>query len=210
MTTSPVIRAIQERLAEDGYVTLPSPITVAGVKFDFTGIMHGRGGRALDLVLFVDTTAGEFGDRDGSRVRQRVEALSRALDVTKSRYVVTVILAGAALRADIEALSQTCRVLNVDDIEFDGDQLKDEAAKARLEDRIRVLLDLNLTDPVEETSAVGGPAMDQLIQALPSYIDPELRDAVIAASPGGEKAVIEAWASLIERRLNTQTEEDQS
>lgn len=208
MTSSPIIRAIQERLVEDGYVTMPSSIMVAGVKFDFTCIMSGRGGRALDLVLFVDTTAGDFGDRDGTRVRQRVEALSRALDVTKSRYVVTVILAGAALREDIEALSQTCRVLNVGDIDFDGDRLKDETAKARLEDRIRVLLDLKLTDPIEGTSAVGGPAIDQLIQSLPPYIDAELRNAVIAASVAGEQAIIEAAAGVIDKHLHAETQED--
>ncbi|MGG2324774.1 hypothetical protein, partial [Salmonella enterica] len=83
---------------------------------------------ALDLVLLVDTTTGEFGDRDGERVRQRVEALSRALDVTGSRYVVTVILAGAILAEGIEALSETCRVSQVEGITLDpGGTPLDEA-----------------------------------------------------------------------------------
>jgi len=81
--------------------------------------MRGRDGRALDLILLIDTTTGDFGDRDGGRVRQRVEALSRALDVTGSRYVVTVILAGAVLTEGIEALSETCRVLQVEGVALD-------------------------------------------------------------------------------------------
>ena len=55
------------------------------------------------------------------RVRQRVEALSRALDITQSRYVLTVILAGAALQGDVETLSATCRVLSVESISLDAD-----------------------------------------------------------------------------------------
>ena len=114
MSGSPLVQAIQERLRAGGYSDLSTPFKVAGVEFAFTGAMRGRDGRALDLVLLVDTTTGDFGDRDGGRVRQRVEALSRALDVTGSRYVVTVILAGAMLSEGIEALSETCRVLQVE------------------------------------------------------------------------------------------------
>lgn len=97
MSTAPLINAVRNRLHLAGYSDLSIPLKVAGVEFVFTGAMRGRDGRALDLVLLVDTTTGDFGDRDGARVRQRIEALSRALDVTASRYVVTIILAGAAL-----------------------------------------------------------------------------------------------------------------
>jgi hypothetical protein len=104
VSSSPLIQAIQERLRSGGYSDLSTPFKVAGVEFAFTGAMRGRDGRALDLVLLVDTTTGDFGDRDGGRVRQRMEALSRALDVTGSRYVVTVILAGAVLAQDRSAV----------------------------------------------------------------------------------------------------------
>jgi hypothetical protein len=110
MSNSPLIQAIQQRLRDTGYSDLPTPFKIAGVEFAFTGAMRGRAGRALDLVLLIDTTTGDYGDRDGRRVRQRVEALSRALDVTGSRYVVTAILAGAVLAEGIEALSETCRL----------------------------------------------------------------------------------------------------
>lgn len=211
MSGSPLVQAIQERLRDAGYTDLPTPFKVAGVEFAFTGAMRGRDGRALDLVLLVDTTTGDFGDRDGGRVRQRVEALSRALDVTGSRYVVTAILAGAVLAEGIEALSETCRVLLVEGVSLD-DQGKpaDDTAKRRLDDRIRVLLPLTLPMPVVETQNGSGPAMDQLLRALPADTDIALVNALIAASSDGEQAVTDAVALVINGAFQSKPEEEQS
>ena len=143
MSDSPLVNAILGRLHEAGYRDLAAPFQVATVEFEFTAALRGSDGRALDLVLVVDTTTGEFGDRDSARVRQRIEALGRALDVTGSRYVVTVILAGAALGKDMEVLAESCRVLHVDGLPLDADgELANDAARNQLEDRIRVLLPL--------------------------------------------------------------------
>ena len=211
MSGSPLIQAIQERLRAAGYTDLPTPFKVAGVEFAFTGAMRGRDGRALDLVLLVDTTTGDFGDRDGGSVRQRVEALSRALDVTGSRYVVTAILAGAVLAEGIEALSETCRVLLVEGVSLD-DQGKpaDDTAKHRLDDRIRVLLPLTLPMPVVETQNGGVPAMDQLINALPADTHIGLVNALIAASSDGEQAVTDAVALVINSAFISNPEEEQT
>ena len=135
MSDSPLVNVIVARLREAGYRDLSAPFRVATVEFEFTAALRGNDRRALDLVLVVDTTTGEFGDRDSARVRQRVEALGRALDVTGSRYVVTAILAGAALGGDIEALTETCRVLHVDGLRLDSNgELEGDAARNRLED----------------------------------------------------------------------------
>lgn len=211
MSSSPLVHTIQERLREAGYSDLPTPFKVAGVEFAFTGAMRGRAGRSLDLVLLVDTTTGDYGDRDGGRVRQRVEALSRALDVTGSRYLVTVILAGAVLAEGIEALSETCRVLQVEGMNLD-DQGKpaDNEAKRQLDDRIRVLLPLTLPLPVVEAQNGSGPAMDQLIRALPADTDPGLLIALIKASNDGEQAVTDAVALAIDSAFQPDPEEDQS
>lgn len=211
MSGSPLVHAIQDRLRSAGYSDLPTPFKVAGVEFAFTGAMHGRDGRALDLVLLVDTTTGDFGDRDGARVRQRVEALSRALDVTGSRYVLTVILAGAVLAKGIEALSETCRVLQVESVALD-DQSKpaDETAERQLDDRIRVLLPLTLPDPIAETQDGSGPAMEQLVRALPAGTSKALVDAVIAASSAGEQAVTDAVALAINVAFQSEPGEEQS
>jgi hypothetical protein len=177
---------------------LPLRIKVAGVAFEFSGAMRGRDGRSLDLVFLVDTTTGDFGDRDGVRVRQRIEALSRALDVTGSRYVVTVILAGAALSEGVEALSETCRVLQVEGVALDDrGQPRDKTASRQLDDRIRVLLPLTLPPQIAETQDGSGPALEQLVRALPAGTNRALVEAVIAASGVGEQAVIDAAAVVI-------------
>ena len=211
MSSSPLIHAVQERLREAGYRDLPTPFKVAGVEFSFTGAMRGRDGRALDLVLLIDTTTGDYGDRDGGRVRQRVEALSRALDVTGSRYVVTAILAGAVLAEGIEALSDTCRVLQVEGINL-NDQGKpaNDNAERQLDDRILVLLPLTLPLPVVEGQNGSGPAMDQLVRALPADTDTALLDALIDASNDGEQAVTDAVALAISGAFQPNPEEDRS
>jgi hypothetical protein len=202
--SAPLVHAIQERLRTAQYRDLSTPFKVAGVEFAFTGAMRGTEGRALDLVLLVDTTTGNFGDRDGSRVRQRVEALSRALDVTASRYVVTVILAGAVLAEGIEALSDTCRVLQVESIALDGDgKPADVVAERQLDDRIRVLLPLTLPVQVTDVQDGIGSAMDQFVRALPPTTDNALVDALVAASSDGEQAVTDAIALMVNRTLQS-------
>lgn len=209
MNGSPIMLAIQARLHKAGYSDLSTPFKLAGVDFAFTGAMRGSDGRALDLVLLVDTTTGDFGDRDGPRVRQRIEALSRALDVTGSRYVVTVILAGAVLSEGVESLSETCRVLQVEAASLDAaGKPVDEAAERQLDDRIRVLLPLTLPAASAEPEAGAGPALDQLIRALPADTNKALVDAAIAAAEGGEQAVTDAVALIIAKSFQRDGEEE--
>jgi len=202
VTEAPLIRAIQERLRAGGYQNLPTPFRVAGVGFEFTAAMRGKGGRALDLILLIDTTTGDFGDRDAGRIRQRVEALSRALDVTESRFVVTVILAGAPLLGNVETLTETCRVLYVESLALDveGKPL-DQRTMNLLEDRIRLLLPLEVPHPMVLEGG-SGPAMEQLIRSLTSVtVDPDFLGALIAASKDGELAVTDAIAKIIGKTL---------
>lgn len=208
MSDAPLVQAIQARLRDAGYTDLSTPFKIAGVEFAFTSAMRGRDGRALDLILLVDTTTGDFGDRDGGRVRQRIEALSRALDVTGSRYVVTVILAGAVLSEGVEALSETCRVLQVEGIALDaGGKPVDAAAERQLDDRIRMLLPLTLPASPAETPNGSGPAIEQLIRALPAGTSKPFVDAVIAASSTGEQAVTDAVALVINGAFQSAAED---
>lgn len=209
MSGSPLVLAIQARLRGAGYYALSTPFKIAGVEFSFTGAMRGIDGRALDLVIIVDTTTGDFGDRDGGRVRQRIEALSRALDVTASRYVISVILAGAVLAEGVETLSETCRVLQVDGVTLNTEgRPADEIAARQLDDRIRVLLPLTLPVPPTEATDGSGSAMEQLVRALPAGTHTALVDAVIAASSTGEQAVTEAAALIINAALQYEPGEE--
>ncbi|MBY9061331.1 hypothetical protein K7957_00090 [Sphingomonas yunnanensis] len=202
MTSSPLIAAIRQHLNDAGYDDLPTPFRMAGVEFQFTGALRGRHGRALDLVLLVDTTAGSFGDIDGARVRARIQALSRALDVTASRYVLTVVLAGATLPGDVEALADTARVLHVETLPFDASGSPDFD---RLEDSIRVLLPLSIPQPAADEQ--DGTAQDQLEKALKNVVDGATIKTIMDAAERGEEAVSEAIASLIDAALAKEEEE---
>jgi hypothetical protein len=210
VSTAPLVRAIQERLREAMYRDIATPFRMAGVEFDFTAAMRGNEGRALDLILIFDTTTGDFGDREGVRVRQRVEALSRALDVTGSRYVVTAILAGALLTETVEALAETCRVLQVEDIAIGANgRPADEAAMRQLEDQIRVLLPLRLPETVAESQDGYGPALEQLVLAVPPT-NKAFLDVLIAASEDGEQAVTDAAGRAVGAPFQIDQEEDPS
>lgn len=208
MSAAPLVQAIETRLHNAGYESLSTPFRVAGVEFAFTGAMRGKDGRSLDLVLVVDTATGAFGDRDGASVRQRIEALSRALDITGSRYVLTAILAGAVLAEGVETLSETCRVLQVDGIILnEAGRPVDEAMEHQLDDRIRVLLPLTLPPAVLKDDAEAAPVMAQLMAALPETADRIFIEALLTASEGGENAVTDAASAIINDAFDTGAEE---
>jgi hypothetical protein len=206
MTGSLLISGLVKRLEAGGYQALSTPFKVASVDFEFTAALVGTAGRGLDLILIVDTATGDYGDRDAVNVRQRVEALSRALDITGSRYVLTVILAGASLSGDIDALSSTCRVLTVEQASLDGEgrPTSDIAAEA-LDDPIRVLLPLDLRAEDAAEAGEGNP-VGELLAALPAALDKELVRAIAEASVSGEDAVKLALGKRLEDVLSEESQ----
>lgn len=193
MSQSILVRGLVQRLDTVGYKSLTTPFRVASVDFEFTAALVGTGGRSLDLILIFDTATGDFGDRDPLSVRQRVQSLSRALDVTQSRYLLTVILAGASLATLVDALSPICRVLSVESAALgtDGHPSSDEARDA-LDDQIRLLLplDLQLDESVEARPPTDPIA--ELYAALPGGLDQELLRGLAGASVRGDGAVTRA------------------
>jgi len=210
MSMAPLIAAIRGRLVTAGYSDIATPFRVAGVEFAFTAAMRGREGRALDLILLFDTTTGEFGDRNADRIRQRVEALGRALDVTGSRYVVTAILAGAALATSTEGLAEICRVLQVDDVPLnDLCEPDGEEAAQRLDDQILLLLPLILPNAAADSSDGSGAVMEQLIKALPATVDRAMATSLFAVSSDGEDAVTAAAGLAVAAAFkSTDTEQE--
>ena len=198
MSQSLLVRGLVRRLEQAGFTSLPTPFRAASVEFEFTAALRGSGGRSLDLILIVDTATGDYGDRDAASVRQRIQALSRALDVTGSRFLVTVILAGASLASLVDALSPICRVLTIEEaaLEPDGSSSND-AARDTLDDHIRLLLPLDLQlDELVEPSQRADP-IAELLEALPSGIDQELLTGLSAASIRGEAAVTRALGKRV-------------
>ena len=209
MSASPIVGAVQARLRRANYTDLSTPFRIANVDFSFTAAMRGSEGRALDLVLIFDTTTGDFGDREAPRVQQRVEALSRALDVTGSRFVVTAVLAGATLATGIETLAEICRVLQVESVALDATgQPADRDAEAQLDDQIRVLLPLTLPPATMGADDGSGPAMEQLVKALANNADTDMVAALIAASGEGEEAVTKAVGAAIDSAFKSDDEEE--
>ncbi|MHA6731243.1 hypothetical protein [Devosia sp. A369] len=200
--SSALVDVLVRALVHGGYTIRKTPFKVASVEFDFTAAMVGSGGRSLDLVLVVDTATGSYGDLDPSRVRQRIEALSRALDITGSRYVITTILAGASLTGVIEALSNTCRVLTVQNIALNDEGLPaNDAAARELEDQIRILLPLKVNFEDEADDILEIDPMSDLLTTLPDGLDLGVMTELAEASRLGEDEVKRVLSKTVERAL---------
>lgn len=162
-------------------------------------MLQGQHGRGTDIVLIVDTSAGEHGDNSGPRTRQQIEALSRALDVSGSHLVLTAILAGAPLpTTEVEALSRLCRVLTVESIHLNrgGEPPTDDAAR-ELDDRLRILLPLTLE---RGQGSIADP-IGELKGRFPASLDRDLAKKLLSASGRGETAVSKAIGELLDEAL---------
>jgi hypothetical protein len=197
VTTSALASAIISRLEAAGYRRLQTPFTVASVRFDFTAVLQGRDGVSSDLILIVDTSIGEQDEK--GRTQQRIDALSRALDISRSRLVLTAILAGAPLPpTEVESISRTCRVLTVEALDLDARGMPaTEAAANDLDDRLRVLLPLQIPD---QGDAVADP-IGELERNLPSNIDRGAIEVLLAASARGQRAVSHTLGELLAEAL---------
>jgi hypothetical protein len=199
LTISVLTSAVVARLEAAGYRRLRTPFMVASVRFDFTAVLQGSDGRSFDVILIVDTSVGEAGESGGERIRQRIEALSRALDISHSRLVLTAVLAGAPLPPnEVEAISRTCRVLTVEPLDLSSGGVPTEAAARDLDDRLRVLLPLQLDN---ESDSVADP-IGELERSLPSTIDRRTVEVLLAASERSDyRAVSRTLAELLTEAL---------
>jgi len=108
VTPSQPVSRVVDLLTAAGYRPRATPVTVSSVPFEFPALLVGSD-RSLDLIVVVDTLA-----ESDVRVRQKIEGLSRALDLVASRRPLTLVLVGPPPRAMIvAALSRVCRVLQV-------------------------------------------------------------------------------------------------
>lgn len=202
MNVSPLVKMVADRLIGAGYGQLHTPFRIASVDFNFTLAFRGNARRANDLVLIVDTTTGEHGDRDAKRVSQRITGLGRALDVSQSRLVITAILVGAVSHTNVEELSENCRVLTVDDIQTNHiDEAARQKANRQLDDRISVLLPLTLPESSAVVDDDDQSAIEKLRMAIPAAMDQDFVSRVIEASETGKEAVEDSLITCLEGSL---------
>ena len=162
--SQPVARVV-DLLTNFGYFLRVEPVTIGSVTFEFAAVLLGSS-HANDLIVVVDTLV----DTE-ARIRQKIEGLSRALDLVCSRRSLTVVLVGPLPRPLItEALARVSRVLMVG-------TPTGENAERLLVDTLAVLLPLTLpnaseaiTDPLEEvrkhlTADVDKLALAKLLKA---------------------------------------------
>jgi len=187
----PVTRVVQI-LTNAGYRNRPTPVTVSSVPFEFAALLLGSD-RANDLIIVIDTLV----DSE-ARIRQKVEGLSRALDLVASRRPLTVVLVGPPPRtAILEALSRVSRVLSV------GTPTGDNADRF-LADALAVLLPLSLPDAGE---AVVEP-LGELRRHISSDVDEDVIAPLVSAAVRGSEAVREALRRTIEAPFNIGSEDN--
>lgn len=191
MSPSGPIRMVADRLERAEYERVPDRFKVAAVTFDFPAVLTGKRERSTDLIILIDTDDKEAIGERGIRARQRLEALTMALDVAGWGVVVTAILVGPPLPSGtVEDLTRACRVLTLSKATLDG---ADGAPS--LDDRLRVLLPL---DPGFGEDALVADPLGQLEHEMRGTPDARLADQLIAASIRGEDEVRRVLARAME------------
>lgn len=165
-TTERVARVLVD---EGGYRELPKPLKIGSLSLDFTHAFVA-GNKANDLVIVIELKS----DTADSVVVRKVQALTRALDVLRSRRSVTAILTtGQATSQTLYSISRVCRVLPV------GAPTGPKADDA-VRDWLAVLLPLHQPPAVENlvdwqgdirrslSDDEMGPFLDELMRVAPT------------------------------------------
>lgn len=156
MTASAIVEAVVNRLQKANFKREPSAFRVTSYPFEFSAVLSGAAGRASDLVILIDTNDAAQVGTNGLRAKQKIEALTLALDMADWPVVVTAVFIGPTLSPVlVEEIGKSCRTLSV------SDETVEQLAKApALDDRLRVLLPLHVdiggdlgTDPIGRVSA---------------------------------------------------------
>jgi hypothetical protein len=193
MTTSD--RVVEILVEEGGYRELPRPFKVGSLWFEFTHALVA-GERANDLVIVIDLK----GDTADDAVIRKVLALTRALDVMRSKRPVTAVLTSGQPRSEtVHSISKVCRVLPV------GAPAGPDAVGA-VRDWLSVLLPLTQPAAVETMLDWEG----DLRTTAPVAAKGELMDALIEAAPRGKSAVEVVLASTILESVDTVLDDDES
>lgn len=175
-------RVVDILVNEGGYLELPRPFKVGSISFEFTHALVG-GDRANDLVIVIDVR----GDTADDVLARKVLALTRALDVMRSKRPVTTVLTSGQPRLEtIRSIGKVCRVLPV------GAPGGPDVAGA-VRDWLLALLPLAEPSGVDTLFDWEG----DLVEAAPETAKGALMDSLVEAAPQGRKAVEEVFAKVV-------------
>jgi len=140
MNASTPIEGVVEILTGSGYRRLSSPLSIAGLSFEFPAALIGEN-PSPDLVLVADTAF-----EADTRILRKVEGVARALDVARSKRPLTAILVGPRPTAAVlDAMTKVCRVLATGVIRPDD-------TSGLLQNWLAVLLPLALPEPSQNVT----------------------------------------------------------
>lgn len=169
-------------IREGGYRQLPKPFKVGSIPFEFTHALVASE-RANDLVIVIELK----GDTVDDGVTRKVMALTRALDVMRSKRPVTAVLTSGQPRTEtVQSISKVCRVLSI------GAPTGPDATRA-VRDWLSVLLPLIQQPPVE--TLLNWEA--DLSVTTTTSSKSEFMDALIDAAPRGREAIETVLADVI-------------
>jgi|SRR5215831_5634547 len=155
MTASTPVDRVAEILTGAGYRRVPTPIEIAGLKFELPAAFVGSS-PSPDLILVADTAF-----EDEGRILRKMEGIARAMDVVRSKRPITAVLVGPRpSSATIDSMSRVCRVLPIGTILA-------EDADAALRNWLAVLMPLSLPEP---TTSIADPLAEiatQVVDLLP-------------------------------------------
>ncbi len=179
-------RVLDILVREGGYRQLPKPFKVGSIPFEFTHALVA-GERANDIVIVIELK----GDTVDDAVTRKVMALTRALDVMRSKRPVTAVLTSGQPRTEtVQSISKVCRVLSV------GAPTGPDATSA-VRDWLSVLLPLIQQPPVE---MLLNWEADLSVTNTASAMG-EFMDALIDAAPRGKEAVENVLADAITKSV---------
>ena len=187
MTISTPVDQVVDLLREAGFSLLDSPLTIAGVRFEFPAVLLGPQ-NSSDLVLVADT-AGDVEDVFTSR---QVLSVARALDVVEKCNPITTVIVGPRpdknLISDMMAVSRVLAIGPLDETDEDSDF-------SPLHNWLAVLLPLRL-----ETDTLAFDPLDRLRTELASEQNGEMME-VLDAAEDSQAAVRNVMNKIIKSSL---------
>ena len=175
-------RVVDILVQQGKYRELPQPMKVGSLSFEFDHALVASE-RGNDLVIIFELKGGTS---DEALIR-KVLALTRALDVLRSRRSVTAVLtSGPALPETVQAISRVCRVLPI------GTPTGPKAVEA-VRDWLSVLLPIS--QPVTIETLVDWSR--DIAAEIPSAVVGTFASALVDAAPLGKEAVEESLAEAI-------------